>query len=324
MSTARRQAASDFRRVLSTCTNLKFLRVPHALFVNDYADETKTFGDFMTEFLPASVEHLEVAVFNHGINAWIFDWNIDWSLHYFFKTLGLWSRQLNDKEYRGWFRASYPTLEKFGILVHNKGNRIDLTEFWNYHREANYYRLMEWLVYGDNFSERHSHYGYYHNNPGLGIPEGWYEEDDLSDDGLPEGRYDEDYLPDDELPADEAEDDHLGPENEVEETSAGDDAVEDEELPGNNGDDEFVLVEQEVEQDFPEDDAAGPAGDGYHQVGTLEDLHRHLEGMGADFVVSTFQWQHIDVLRARREGEVMTLVPQARQDEFHPLKRLDR
>ncbi|KAK3951822.1 hypothetical protein QBC32DRAFT_391511 [Pseudoneurospora amorphoporcata] len=182
-STARARAASDLRKMLSSFTNLKFLRVSHALLTSHMGVEIKNFGDLMTEMLPPCLEHFEVAVFNHGINTWVEDPNIDISVMCFFKGLGLFNWDLQEEEYRGEFRASYPQLRKFGIMVHQKGNNYDGAEFWRDRRSINYKRLWEWLVYGENFlRRRHDYYQYIDYT---GLPEDFQDEEELSDDGLP-------------------------------------------------------------------------------------------------------------------------------------------
>ena len=141
------------------------------------------FGDLLTELLPSSIEHFEVAVFNHGQDAWVEDWNIDNLVMAFFKGLGLWNSELQEQEYRGNVSVSYPHLRKFGIMVHNKGNNVDLAEFWKDRRRINYERLWEWLFYGENFLRWHNFYCQWAHE--YGLPEEFREQEELSDDGLP-------------------------------------------------------------------------------------------------------------------------------------------
>ncbi|KAK3341066.1 hypothetical protein B0H65DRAFT_579391 [Neurospora tetraspora] len=131
---ARAREAAQFRRILSTFNRLKFLRISYTLLIGHLEEETKRFGDMISELLPQSVEDFQIAVFNHG-------------------GLGSWTWELEQKGYWFNFRATHRDLRKFGILVHQKGNSRDQSEFWITRRSINLKRLRTWLASGDNYMD---------------------------------------------------------------------------------------------------------------------------------------------------------------------------
>ncbi|KAJ4398300.1 hypothetical protein N0V85_006315 [Neurospora sp. IMI 360204] len=150
----RAREAAQFRRILSTFNRLKFLRVSYTLLIGHLEEETKGFGDMISELLPQSVEDFQIAVFNHGVDTWIERPNIDMSVKCFFQGLGSWRWELEQKGPKGsWFNfhATHRDLRKFRILVHQKGNSRDQSEFWVSRRLINLKRLRTWLAEGDNY-----------------------------------------------------------------------------------------------------------------------------------------------------------------------------
>ena len=137
--------AWKFRQILSTFTRLKFLRVSYALLIGLLEEETKGFGDMLTQLLPPSVERFEVAVFNHGTDTWIENPNNDWSVKCFFQGLGQWTDELGQEKYlQHEFCLTYRHLRKFSIVVQNKGNNSSSIyggKFWRDRRRVNLDRL---------------------------------------------------------------------------------------------------------------------------------------------------------------------------------------
>lgn len=147
---ARAREAREFRRILSTFTRLKFLRVSYALLIGQLEEKTKKFGDMLTELLPPSVEDFQIAVFNHGVDNRYDQPNIDMSVKCFFEGLESWAWDLEEYRYRLDFFIKYRHLWDISILVHQKGNSQDQSEFWRDRRRINQTRLRTWLAFGDN------------------------------------------------------------------------------------------------------------------------------------------------------------------------------
>ncbi|EGO58342.1 hypothetical protein NEUTE1DRAFT_110460 [Neurospora tetrasperma FGSC 2508] len=126
---ARAREAREFRRILSTFTRLKFLRVSYALIIGQLEEKTKNFGDMLSELLPPSVEDFQIAVFNHGVDNRYDRPNIDMSVKCFFEGLELWTWDLDQYKYRLDFFAKYRNLWDISILVHQKGNSQDQSQF---------------------------------------------------------------------------------------------------------------------------------------------------------------------------------------------------
>ncbi|KAK3495252.1 uncharacterized protein B0T23DRAFT_395271 [Neurospora hispaniola] len=124
-SGARAREAREFRRILSTFTRLKFLRVSYALLIGQLEEKTKNFGDMLSELLPPSVGDFQIAVFNHGVDNRYDRPNIDMSVKCFFEGLESWTWDLEQYRYRLDFFAKYRNLWDISILVHQKGNSQD-------------------------------------------------------------------------------------------------------------------------------------------------------------------------------------------------------
>ncbi|EAA30058.2 hypothetical protein GE21DRAFT_4986 [Neurospora crassa] len=146
----RAREAREFRRILSTFTRLKFLRVSYVLLIGQLEEKTTKFSDMLSELLPPSVEDFQIAVFNHGVDNRYERPNIDMSVKCFFEGLESWTLDLDQYRYRLDFFAKYSDLWDISILVHQKGNSREQSRFWRDRRRINQTRLRTWLAFGDN------------------------------------------------------------------------------------------------------------------------------------------------------------------------------